>query len=297
MTRPLCVELFAGTFGWSAGWLALGGWAVGFDLEHMPWHGDVPAGANLVLQDVRTLHGKQLKDALLILASSPCPEYSYMAMPFGRGKQIERALHGRDVFPDGYTGSRSIEELNFLFNEPRRLQREAIEANGGRYIPLIQENVRGAEKWVGKAAWRFNSFYLWGDVPALMPIIPSRAKVPGLGAGWRPPGHPDHKPGVSFNTAAESGIKNTGGSPGQKQTNNNPTRRGPHLDPNHPAYHGNTGVKIGGDWFSDPASPSRTSGSKSAARRAASAAIARIPFELSRHIAECYYPHGASEAA
>lgn len=32
------------------------------------------------------------------------------------------------------------------------------------------ENVRGAQKWVGKAKWNFGSFYLWGDVPALMPI-------------------------------------------------------------------------------------------------------------------------------
>jgi hypothetical protein len=55
--RPLCIELFSGTFGWSAGWLSLGGRAIGFDLEHLPHHGPVPAGAELVLQDVLTLDG------------------------------------------------------------------------------------------------------------------------------------------------------------------------------------------------------------------------------------------------
>ena len=28
----------------------------------------------------------------------------------------------------------------------------------------------GAQKWVGRARWHYGSFYLWGDVPALMPI-------------------------------------------------------------------------------------------------------------------------------
>ena len=56
-------------FGWSAGWLALGGRSVGFDIEHLPHHGPVPDGAELVLQDVLTLHGSQAKDAALIVAS------------------------------------------------------------------------------------------------------------------------------------------------------------------------------------------------------------------------------------
>ena len=65
MSRPLVIELFCGMFGWSAGWLALGGEAIGFDIEHQPYHGPVPKGAHLVLQDVLTLHGSQFKDASL----------------------------------------------------------------------------------------------------------------------------------------------------------------------------------------------------------------------------------------
>jgi hypothetical protein len=52
-------------------------------------------------------------------------------------------------------------------------------------------------------------------------------------------------------------------------------------------------IKVGGDWFSDPASQSRTSGSKSSKRKAASAMIAKIPIELSRHIAAVWKPQEA----
>ena len=58
---------------------------------------------------------------------------------------------------------------NTLFDACFRIQREACEA-AGRHIPLVVENVRGAQPWVGRARWNFGSFYLWGDVPALMPM-------------------------------------------------------------------------------------------------------------------------------
>jgi hypothetical protein len=45
-----------------------------------------------VIQDVRTLHGSQFRDAALIVASPPCTEYSYMAMPWTRAKRIAAAL-------------------------------------------------------------------------------------------------------------------------------------------------------------------------------------------------------------
>ena len=50
------------------------------------------------------------------------------------------------------------------------------------------------------------------------------------------------------------------------------------------------GTKIGGDWFSDPQSTCRKHGSKSNARKAASAMIAKIPLALAQHIAAVYYP-------
>jgi C-5 cytosine-specific DNA methylase len=145
----LAIDLFCGLGGWTEGLLAEGWYVVGFDIERHHY-GEHKYPAQLVLQDVLTLHGKQFKEADLIVASPPCQAYSYRAMPWSRAKALPP--------PD-----------NTLFNACFRIQREACEA-AGRHIPLIVENVRGAQKWVGRARWNFGSFYLWGDVPALMPI-------------------------------------------------------------------------------------------------------------------------------
>lgn len=159
--RPLCIELFSGTFGWSAGWLSLGGRAIGFDLEHLTHHGPVPDGAELVLRDVLTLDGRQFAGADLILASPPCQRYSYMAMPFSRGKrEASWQRWERDSpFSPGF-------DLNDLFNACFRIQREASAA-AGRYIPMVVENVKGAQPWVGRAKAHFGSYYLWGDVESI----------------------------------------------------------------------------------------------------------------------------------
>ena len=276
--RPLCIDLFCGMFGWSRPWLNLGGAVVGVDISHEPYHGPVPDGADLILQDVHSLHGRQLKDASLILASPPCTEYSYMAMPWTRAKQIARALRGADVFPDGYTGSRTTAELTALFDACFRIQREACEASG-RFIPLVVENVVGAQKWVGRAKWRYGSFYLWGDVPALMPTTFKGSKAAGL--NWSNyTGTPGYPGGQAFNDPAFAATKNSGGSwfnigsPGQKNVNQNPVHRA-----------------TSGDWFNGTGPGLlRSHGSKSSARRAASARIAKIPEALAAHICETYFP-------
>ena len=161
------IDLFCGLGGWTSGLLAEGYDVTGYDIEAHEY-GEEKYPARLVLQDVLTINGAQFKDAALIVASPPCQEFSYMAMPWTRAKQIARALRGRDEFPEGYTGSRTIAELTALFDACFRIQREACEA-AGRKIPMVVENVRGAEPWVGRARWNFGSYYLWGDVPALMP--------------------------------------------------------------------------------------------------------------------------------
>jgi hypothetical protein len=299
----------AGLGGWTEGFLAEGYDVVGFDVEQHVY-GEQRYPAQLVLQDVLTLNGRQFKDAACIVASSPCQEYSYMAMPWQRAKKIAKALRGRGEFPDGYTGSRTMDELNALFLAPARIQREASEA-AGRWIPMVQENVCGAQPWVGNAAWHYGPYYLWGDVPALMPIPSEAIKVATMGAGWYPPGHPKHVPGLGFNTHAdratralsdgvkagdrnkgrangghawttdfeEAGIKNTGGSWFNVAHN---TTSGHGQDPD--------GRKVGGSWFYDNApGPIRSANSKSTARKAASARIAKIPAALAQHIAHCFY--------
>jgi hypothetical protein len=193
--RPLAIDLYCGLGGWSEGLLAEGYDVVGFDIERHQY-GEHRYPAQLVIQDVTTLHGSQFKNAALIVASPPCQEYSYMAMPWKRAKAKATAIRAD-------TTGAELARLNRLFNACLRIQREACEA-AGRHIPLIIENVKGAQPWVGRARWSFGSFYLWGDVPALMPVTVGRLKLKGGDVGWRERG-----PGRQLQDHA---TKNNGGS-------------------------------------------------------------------------------------
>jgi hypothetical protein len=190
-----------------------------------------------------------------------------MAMPWSRAKQIAREY--RD-------GTRDVAKLTALFDACFRIQREACEASG-RFIPLVVENVKGAQPWVGRAKWHHGSFYLWGDLPALMPTVIRAQKFNPDGTA--------HPVGSWFAIADSknrgASIKNAGGSwfnigsPGQKGTNQNPV------------HEGCKQRGSGEAWFDNGIA---AHGSKSSARKAASARIAKIPFALSRHIAATYYP-------
>src|ERR1700687_5896848 len=152
--RPLAIDLYCGLGGWAEGFLAEGYEVIGFDIErHDYGSGGYPG--QLGIQDVLTLHGSQFREAAVIVASPPCQAYSYRAMPWKRAKALPPPS-------------------NELFEACFRIQREACEA-AGRHIPLIVENVRGAQKWVGRSRWNFGSFHLWGDVPALMPMTGRKA--------------------------------------------------------------------------------------------------------------------------
>lgn len=239
--KPLAIDLYCGLGGWTEGLLAEGYDVIGFDIERHEY-GEEKYPAQLVLQDVRTLHGSQFKDAALIVGSSPCQEFSYRAMPWKRAKAL----------PPPHLGME-------LFNAQFRIQSEASQA-AGRHIPMVVENVKGAQKWVGRARWNYGSFYLWGDVPALMPMAVARKNN---GGSW-------------FNI----------GSSGQKETNRNPV-------------HALTadGVKNKDeDGYERTHTPQafgwkkpRTS-SHSKARKMASALVAKIPPALAQHIARAWKP-------
>ena len=238
MSDLLCIDLFCGLGGWTEGFLSEDYDVIGFDIERRPYP------AQLVLQDVLTLHGSQFKNATCIVASPPCQAYSYRAMPWKRAKALPP--------PD-----------NTLFDACFRIQREACEA-AGRYIQMVVENVCGAQKWVGKAKWHYGSYYLWGDVPALMPFTFKASKVPGFrfdGNG-------------SFQTAS---VKQ-GGS-GCAWFDKALDDRLKH-----------TGKKCDRGWFGigNNKSLMRQDNSKSNARKQASALIAKIPFPLAQHIARTF---------
>jgi hypothetical protein len=205
----LCIDLFCGLGGWADGFLAEGFDVIGFDIERRPYPG------RLVLQDVLTIHGSQFRDAACIVASPPCQFFSYTAMPWSRAKRIAEEVRNNPA---------RLEQELALFNACFRIQREASEA-AGRYIPMVVENVVGAQKWLGPAKWHYGAFYLYGDVPAIMPF--------------------------------SAGVK---GSADQ----------------------------LGGDrrtWFDGGLTKF---GSRSNARKAASAMIAKIPYPLANHIARAF---------
>jgi len=281
MTRPLAIDLCCGLAGWSEGLVAEGWRVQGYDVEDMfsALGEPRPEHFELVLQDIRKLHGSQFADADLIVASPPCQEYSYFAMPWTRAKQIARALRGNGEFPEGYTGSRTLAELTALFDACFRIQREACAA-AGRHIPMVVENVRGAEPWVGRAAWNFGSYYLWGDVPALMPATMRARKNPGFrfdGSG---------RIFQSESVARHVDAQKTRGQ--QHRRDGHPHTR--HLT------HPTEGRK--GDWFGsgENCSLQRRAGSNTPARKAASAKIAKIPFALSSWIARTYLPETRAAA-
>ncbi len=275
MLKPLAIDLFCGLGGWAEGFLAEGYDMIGFDIERhiyrkmaprqsgsikqagMSWSGSSEPGykakafndtsdieyldgydcypGQLVLQDALTLHGSQFRNAAVIVASPPCQAYSYRAMPWKRAKALPPPS-------------------NELFDTCFRIQREASES-AGHYIPMVVENVKGAQRWVGGAKWHYGSFYLWGDVPALMPFAKAQ-KVP------------------VYSDPRRNGGKSVDLTSPQENTE---------------------GIKGFTKRFEDM--PMAWLSSKSNARKAASAQIAKIPFPLAQYIAQHFKPEAANRRA
>ena len=282
---PIMYDLFCGLGGGTEGALSEGYTCYGFDIERHQY-GEHRYPAQLILQDILTMHGSQLKDAAYIWASPPCQRYSYMAQPWSRAKrEIQWQEWERDS-PFGHF------TLNDLFNACFRIQREASEA-AGHHIPMVVENVVGAQRWIGRAQWHYGSFYLWGDVPAIMPFTNQREsdaiKNPGL--SWSGYGDPNYK-AVGFNVRSAQRFRESGAI---KQHGSGPAWFDKALDERRKEA---TAVKVSGDWFgtyqemkeAGTISPTRTTGNHTNSRKAASALIAKIPFELSSYIARVFKP-------
>jgi hypothetical protein len=162
MTRPLCIDLFCGLWGWGEAFAAEGWDVIGFDIVDMcrELGRPKPEHCQLVLQDVRTIDGKRFRErASVIVASPPCQEFASLGFPWNRLKisnapSVERWEDDGGTWSDPYEAARP--DLS-LFRACFRIAEEAG-------CPLIVENVKNAQPYVGKASAHFGSYYLWGDV-------------------------------------------------------------------------------------------------------------------------------------
>lgn len=214
-----------------------------------------------------------------------------MAMPWSKAKEKQAKI---EADPS------EQKRLTALFDACFRIQREAIEA-AGHFIPLVVENVRGANKWVGRSRWNYGSFHLWGDVPALMPMSKAYktkgmnwsdqtirgqdfTRIAGKQAleGIKVPGFSFNGSGRSFQTAAIeiTGVKM-------------PSEHGRRTDPGKGARFTSDCDGMEG-YDRNHQNPFGWKmpyhGSKSSARKAAAARIAKIPLPLAQHIAAYWKP-------
>ena len=261
-SKPLCIDLFCGLFGWGEAFAAEGWEVIGFDIADMcaALGRHKPENCRLILQDVLTITGEQLRrdprvrdGRAVIVASPPCQRYSYMAMPWDRAKrEIRWQQWQRDSkFSTGF-------DLNDCFNACFRIAKEAG-------LPLIVENAKGAQPWIGRASWHYGGFYLWGDLPALMP---SARRFKNQGGSWFAKAH---------NTTSRLSQNPDGRLTVLLEEKIDDSRKG-----------------LGGGWFEKPyrerGDITGKFNSKSNARRAASAEIAKIPPDLAQWIARVFMP-------
>lgn len=147
--KPLALDLCCGKGGWTRGLLAAGWDVIGVDIENQD---DYPP-TYFFQMDVRKIHKSAIHKLLrifegrkisLVVASPPCKDYSYRHLPFGRVKNLP---------PPDKSIWLACERIAQICN-----------------APLVLENVIGAQMFMGKARAHYGYFYLWGDVPALLPI-------------------------------------------------------------------------------------------------------------------------------
>jgi hypothetical protein len=333
VSKPVVIDLCCGLGGWTRGFLAEGYEAIGFDVERHEYGGK-RYPAELILKDIRQVCGYELRavNPVVIVGSPPCQAYSHMAMPFsvGKRKAAWQRWERDSPFGDRLAG------LNALFDACFRIARECG-------VPIVVENVKGAQPWVGRAKAHFGNYYLWGDVESvggrivgprpqfgqsLRAARRSSVKVPGL--NWSGSDQPGYKAEAFNSTAAARLTKNEGGSwfnqahntesgVGQNPVNGvkvpgNDTFKttgqpcGKLTDPRYPSggvkqggsgpewfdkaldeRRKESGQKCKGDWFNGyKPGQGQANNFSGDSRKAASAMIAEIPFDLAQWVAKLF---------
>jgi hypothetical protein len=137
--KPLAIDLCCGRrFGWTRGLVAEGFRVIGYDVVDVP---EYPG--EFRRRDIRSVSGYDFERPVLIVASPPCEQFTRHQLPW-----LKRL---NPPEPD-----LSLVEAAW------RIAREA-------QAPIVLENVRMAQGWLGSARAHYGSRYLWGDVPALLP--------------------------------------------------------------------------------------------------------------------------------
>lgn len=267
---------------------------------------------NMTEPELKIEWGYRYQERLGILCGADQPTAEQEKLAHQEADEAVGRLRGQGDFPTNYKGSRTVAELNELFNQCFRIQRE-VSAAAGHYVPMIVENVRGAQRWVGKAKWNFGSFYLWGDVPALMPIPQKTRLKTHSGEQWNIERKNFTGPlGWNCDALKHEGNK-MGSSPGKIWRDRPPSvaahreltrsegRKTAGMNWSDRSIKGQDFTRIAGQQaeggvegnnnfkdFHD--SPIAALGSKSKARKEASAMIAKIPPTLASWIAKTYKP-------
>lgn len=149
------LDLCCGMGGWTDGLLAAGFDVVGVDIyRHAKYRGE------LEIRDLMQFDESRFRAVVdLVVASPPCDEYARWDKP-----------------ASWFTQGRPIPDLS-LVNRCR----EIAERLG---VPLVLENVRGAQRFIGTAVHHYGPFYLWGDgVPPLLPRC-DRRTAKFKNSGW-----------------------------------------------------------------------------------------------------------------
>lgn len=144
--KLLVLDLCCGLGGWSKGFVAEGWRAIGVDFVDFSAH----YPGRFILADLLCWEGWRSLSPTLIVASTPCDEFSRHSMPWTRAKNPP---------PPSLA----------LWNRAQFIA-DALK------VPIIQENVRGAQKWLGRSKLNCGPFHLWGDVPALLPPFLGKKK-------------------------------------------------------------------------------------------------------------------------
>jgi hypothetical protein len=186
------LDLFCGRFGWALEFLARGWDVTAIDIVRPEY---VPEGIEFVQCDVLQLRNwgrrigvpAQIFGALwstrpdFVCASSSCEEFSKWGL--------------RCFFPEPPFPEMGVK----LFTHTQQLCESAE-------VPYVMENVRAAQRFVGKAVNHCGPFYLWGNaVPPLMP----QGIIKGMTR--RALGHYDYKGEPGWNTKNERANRRQSG--------------------------------------------------------------------------------------